>query len=91
MQGAGTRSVESPSVCHRIGTLRDACTQEEIHSPFSILHFQFSIFNSPLLPTFTSYFILHASSFFELTYVTNNRIINRLLLRAFSVYLHKRV
>jgi hypothetical protein len=50
MQGAGTRSVESPSVCHRIGTLRDACTQEEIHSLFSIFNFAFSILH---------YFLLH--------------------------------
>jgi len=54
-----------------------------------IFNFQFSIFNFQFL--ITSSFMLHASSFIELTYVTNNRIINRLLLRAFSVYLHKRV
>jgi hypothetical protein len=54
-----------------------------------ILHFQFSIFNFQFL--ITSNFILHASSFIELTYVTNNRIIKRLLLRAFGVYCDKRV
>ena len=30
MQGARTRSVESPSGCHRIGMLRGVCAHEEI-------------------------------------------------------------
>ncbi len=58
-----------------------------------MLYFQFSIphYFQLLLPTFTSNFyfqlytsnfILHPSYFIELTYVTNNRIINRLLSRA---------
>jgi hypothetical protein len=35
MQGACTRSVESPSGCHRIGMLRGVCAHEEILRPWS--------------------------------------------------------
>ena len=64
---------EMPSISHRCAEDINSC---------SIFNFQFCIFNSSLLPTFTSNFILHPFYFIELTYVMNNRIINKLLSRA---------